>query len=82
MILTDQEIDDIGNAMLHEGDYFIPIDFARAIEKAILKKIGKPVCYHYVDCCGVGEDMFGHPDGYYPSDATPLYKLPEVGNES
>ncbi len=78
MILTDQEIEKVCFAELDNTQ----LSFARAIENAILKKIGKPVCYHYVDCGEEDEDMFGHPDGYYPSDATPLYKLPEVGNEN
>jgi hypothetical protein len=41
--------------------------------------LGKPVAYLYtVDAYGIEEGVFGHPDGYYPKDAIPLYKLPEV----
>lgn len=40
--------------------------------------MSEPICYHYtVDCCGVPEDMFGHPDGYYPEDTIPLYAHPD-----
>ena len=76
MILTNEEI---WKCLPPEED---TMEFARAIEAAILKKIGEPVAFHYtVDCCGVDEDMFGHPAGYYPINATPLYKLPEMSND-
>lgn len=34
---------------------------------------GVPVAYMYVED---GETYFGHPDGYWPTDATPLYAAP------
>lgn len=79
MILSDEEILQVMTTDVVEGDYYLPHSFARAIEAAIIQKIGEPVCYHYTeDCYGVADDFFGHPGGYYPSDATPLYALPEV----
>lgn len=76
MLLTNSEIMDINQ----NAEFDSAIGYARAIESAVLAKLKaqEPICYHYtVDCCGVPEDMFGHPDGYYPEDAVPLYAHPD-----
>ncbi len=50
MILTDQEIEKVCFAELDNTQ----LSFARAIKKVILEKIGKPVCYHYVEWARIG----------------------------
>ena len=78
-ILTNKEIIVINQT----AEFDSAIGYARAIEAAIVSKIGEAVSYHYtVDCCGVQEDMFGHPDGYYPSDAKALYAIPFITEET
>lgn len=77
MILTDDEIDNVYSRL--RGDTFEQalrsVDFARAIEQAILKKIGEPVAYQHRD----GMLSYRLPGGgVLGIDWTPLYALPEV----
>jgi hypothetical protein len=45
-----------------------------AIEAAL--KPGEPVAWMYFD--SDGDAIFGHPNGYRPSDAVPVYTAPAV----
>lgn len=79
MILTEDEIDELSRTMV-KGSKSVNW-LSRAIEAAILAKIGEPVAYSFVD----DPKYFAMPGfGYsenYPDTAinvTPLYKLPEV----
>ena len=47
MILTEQEIQELSD-LIERSDFFdVVVPFARAIEAAIIKKIGEPVAWHH-----------------------------------
>ena len=54
-------------------DEVVSADFARTLERELIaarSATGEPVAWMYEEN---GENMFGHPDGYRPKDAVPLY---------
>lgn len=79
MILTDDEVILEKNNHFYEdryGETFNFLDFARAIEAAILKKIGEPVGWldaEYSQAYTVTELADAEGTGFVP-----LYALPEV----
>ena len=66
MILTEEEIEEIQNQPFSQNDWLW--FYTRAIEVAIIKKLGSPVAYHH-------EDGLSYENHYIGS--IPLYKLPE-----
>ena len=80
MILSDEEILQVMTTDVVEGDYYLPHSFARAIEAAIIQKIGEPVAWIFdtdQEALLPKElelDTFkARPELYQP-----LYALPEV----
>ena len=70
MILSDEEILQVMTTDVVEGDYYLPHSFARAIEAAILEKIGEPVAWRTIAGTICSHKVWG--------DDIPLYALPEV----
>ena len=71
-ILTDEEIAEVmDRGDVVEGNRFLPFAYARAIEAAILEKIGERVAYLSKDNRIVWETT--HPQLY-----TPLYAIPFI----
>ncbi len=68
-ILTDDEISNLWLS-LPAGQAGIANDFARAIEAAIIQKIGEPFTYHHNE---EGLNYENHCVGNVP-----LYRLPEI----
>ena len=64
-------------------DEVVSADFARTLERELIaarSTTGAPVAWMYEEN---GENMFGHPDGYRPKDAVPLYaQAPPVEEEA
>ena len=91
MILSDEEILQVMTTDVVEGDYYLPHSFARAIEAAILEKIGEPVAWRTFDDEGgwdfrsyeynesyMDEHMTRNPNPIYRNWVQPLYALPKV----
>ena len=68
MILTEDEIQEIQNHPFSQNDWLW--FYTRAIEAAILKKIGEPVAWHH--------EVEGLSYENHYSGNVPLYELPEV----
>ena len=78
MILTDDEIDSVYSRLCGETfeQALRSIDFARAVEAAILEKIGKPVAYRHLH--EDGWEYYDAPTGEDCDGCVPLYALPGV----
>lgn len=78
LVMCEGMVDELRDYPITHDDIIhalsLPSDHKAVLQQWLDKTLGGPVVFAY---CENGEDVcFGHPQGYYPEDALPLYLKP------